>query len=213
MVPTFDVILGLVVVGVSIIVAIAGWITWQNCTRPLRLMTFYVTYVAVSNFVAVYLAFRGMRNLFIFHLFILIAIPFLVYIFSTLLTGFPRAVARFLTPLIIIAHIVSLLGSNRSLSEVPARGLALASVLVTFLALYSLFELLRAASKESIFFDERYWISMGSFIYFAGNAFVYSSILGEISINTWRFHNLIHIVSFLMYFGGYVWKRPAFSYS
>ncbi len=200
-------------VGVSLLVAAAGWLTWSNCTRSLQLLTVYVSYVAASNLVAVYLAFQGTRNLFLFHLFILVAIPFLIFIFSDFLTGYPKILTKIIIPLIIISNIALYLGSNESSPDPPVIGLAISSVLVTFIALYSLFDVLRSLPKKSIFYDERYWISMGSFIYFSGNAFVYSTILGEISINTWRFHNVIHIVSFIIYFGGYLWKRPVFSFS
>ena len=210
---TSDLILVYMATGVSVLPAVAGWVTWQKSTRPLRLLTIYVSYVGISNFTGVYLSHQGIRNLFLLHLYVLIAIPFLVYIFSELHTGLPRSITRGLIPVIIIIYVAASFGNNEPFSNPPVRSLAIASLLVTFIALYSLFDLLRSPSRESIFSDEKYWISMGSFIYFAGNAFVYSSILDEISINTWTFHNTIHIVSFLMYFGGYKWKRPAFSYS
>ena len=210
---TFDLILGFIATGISILPAVAGWVTWQKCSRPLRLLTIYVSYIGISNFIAAFLGYHGIRNIFLFHLYILFAIPFLVYIFSEIHTGLARRITRGFIPVIIIIYVAASFGNNESISNPPVRSLAISSVLVTLITLYSLFDLLRSPSRESIFSDERYWISMGSFIYFAGNAFVYSSILDEISINTWTFHNTIHIVSFLMYFGGYKWKRPAFSYS
>ena len=210
---TFGLILGIIAAGMTTLPAVAGWVTWQNCTRPLRLLTVYTSYVAISNIAGVYLAFQGIRNLFLLHLFVLIAIPYLVYLFSEFYVDRTKRIIRSLIPAIITIYLAAYLGYDGSFPAPPVRSLAIASVLVTFTALYSLYDLLRSPLKESIFSDERYWISMGSFIYFAGNAFVFSSILGEISINTWVFHNTIHIVSFLIYFGGYKWKRPAFSYS
>lgn len=209
----FDLILGFIATGIPILPAAIGWVTWQKCSRPLHLLTIYVSYVGFSNFTGAYLGYHGIRNLFLLHIYILIAIPFLVFIFSELQTGLPRRVTRGFIPAIIVVYAAASFGSNESISIPPARSLAVVSVLVTLLALYSLFDLLRSPSRESIFSDERYWISIGSFIYFAGNAFVFSSILDEISISTWIFHNIIHIVSYFLYFGGYLWKRPAFSYS
>jgi len=210
---TFDVIIGIAATGTTLLPAVAGWVTWQNCTRPLRLLTIYATYITISNFTGIYLALQGIRNLFLLHLFVLIAIPYLVFVFSEIQTGLSRRITRGLISVIFAIYFATLFGYEGSFSSPPVQSLAIASVLVTLIALYSLYDLLSSPSRGSIFSDERYWISMGSFIYFAGNAFVYSSILGEISINTWVFHNTIHIVSFLMYFGGYKWKRPAFSYS
>lgn len=210
---TFDLIIGVFAVSISVLLASLGWVTWRNSTQPLRLLTIYATYVGISNLLATYLAFNGIHNLFLLHLYNLIAIPFLVYVFSDILSGLPKKITLGFMPAIILVYTISFFANNETLSKPPVLSLGIASILLTLIALYSLFDLLRSPSRESIFSDERYWISIGSFIYFAGNAFVYSSILGEISINTWVFHNTIHIVSFLMYFGGYKWKRPAFSYS
>ena len=177
------------------------------------MFTIYASYIGISNIIGAYLGYHGIRNIFLLHVFILIAIPFLVYVFSEMQTGLPRLITRGLIPVIIIIYVAAYFGNNGSLSNPPVRSLAIASILVTLIALYSLFDLLRTPSRESIFSDERYWISIGTFVYFAGNAFVYSSILGDISIKTWIYHNVIHISSFIIYFGGYLWKRPAFSYS
>ena len=210
---SFDLIIGIITIGASVLLAVVGWVTWRKSTRPLQLLTIYVIYVAISHLIGTYLAFHGIRNLFMLHLYVLIAIPFLVYVFSEIQNGLPKRITRGLIPVIFVIYVAESFGNDGSFSDPPIRSLATASILVTLIALYSLFDLLRAPSRESIFSDERYWISMGSFIYFAGNAFVYSSILGEISINTWIFHNVIHIVSFTIYFGGYLWKRPVFSFS
>ena len=131
----------------------------------------------------------------------------LAWMFSYFFQGIWVRIARYSIPvyaaiyaLMIVLKIESVEGPDVKYS------LGLSSLLVVVFSLYTLYLLLQSKSGV-VSRDYRFWIAIGSLVYFATNIVIFSIMSDEIILAMWVIPNSFLVISYLLYFKGYLCLR------
>ncbi len=143
----------------------------------------------------------------LFHLYAPIAYALLALLFSYWHEGRPARYMRLTIPLFIIAYLALLASGYEDLGLPNKYTLTMMSILIAVITLYTLLSISRGQSTIPIYWDERYWVSFGAFIYYSGNILVFSGIPQFITPSIWLIHNILAIVGNFFYLGAYLCLR------
>ncbi|MEE9464049.1 MAG: hypothetical protein V3W14_00560, partial [Candidatus Neomarinimicrobiota bacterium] len=177
--------------------------------------TILVIYIFISNVASIVTAQLGIHNLFLFTTYAVVAFPAVAVIYSYWMS---KRYQQYLIYRIVPVHFslnILILSLGQAYVEAPeAVSLAFTSLLLVVLSFYILLSLLRNPPPHPAYRDERFWVALGIFVYYTGNAFVYAGVLSGITIEIWRIHNLLNFGAFLCYIIGYLCiPRPRTSLS
>lgn len=147
----------------------------------------------------------GMTNIPLFHLYPLISLGLLSFIYQfTLRLFFPR----WLIPVLTISLIIFSLFNSlfiQSIFEFSSNTLSLVSVLLVFYALSYFYKLLSRPPKPYLELNPMFWINCGVITYYSGSfiIFMYSNYMLPKSIEAqrilWGLHALFNIFNYLLY--------------
>ena len=131
----------------------------------------------------------------------------LAWMFSYFFKGIWVQIARYSIPVYAAIYALMLILKIESIKGPDAKySLGLLSLLVVVFSLYTLYLLIRSKSAV-ISRDYRFWIAMGSLVYFATNIVIFSIMSDEIILALWVIPNSFLIISYLLYFKGYLCLR------
>ncbi len=190
----------------SLLAAGVGIAKWHISTRPMRLLTLFILYSALSTIVSIALATRNIQNLFLLHIYTLLAYSALALIFSYWHRDKLRQYIRLSIPAYVVFYLLLLRFGYENLSMPASFSLSVISVLLTLVSLYTLFSVIRDSTIFS-YHDERFWVSVGTLFIFTTTAVIYSGVSSGITIDVWIIHNILCTTGYLCYFGGYQWTR------
>ena len=179
---------------------------WNISALPMRLLTLFISYSALGAIVGITFAIRNIRNLFLTHIYALVAYSAVVFIFSCWYEDKLRHYIRLSIPAYIMFYLLLLRLGYEHLDMPASISLVVMSAVVSFLSLYTLFSVLKSSTILP-FYDERFWVSIGSLFVFTSNVVIYSGIKSGITIDIWITHNNLNVIGYLCYFGGYLWTR------
>ncbi len=190
----------------SLLAAGKGVAKWHISTRPMRLLTLFILYAALSNSVGIVLAKVNIQNLFLLHIYALFAYSAMALVFSYWRKDKLRQYIRLSIPAYLTFYLLLLMIGYEDINKPPFLCLLVMSVLITFISLYTLFFVLQD-SAISVHRDERFWVSIATLLIFSSNVVIYSGVSSGITIDIWIIHNIFSAIGYLCYFGGYQWTR------
>lgn len=185
----------------------AGFILWRKSDRSMRLLTILLLYGLLNSLALVYLALQNTNNMFLVHLYILISYLFIALLFSYWLNHLPALLIRWSILAFIILYIIMVFLGYEDLTLPNEFSMSIRSILVAFITFYALYFTLRDHSDFPIYHDERFWISIGTFITCSGAALVYAAIPVYITYPLWLIHCILVIIGNIAYFAGYLCLR------
>ena len=184
-----------------------GLFKWHASPLPLRLITIYFLYALLSNTILIILTNMSIRNIFMFHIGILVIYPLLGLAFSQWQSGFIQRLMLWSIPIFVAYYLFLLVLGLEGIHKPPAATLSTMSLLLIVISLCTLRVCLGDSVVHPVYRDERFWIATGTFLSFGSTAFIYSGILHGITMDIWPFHNILHTLGNLCYFAGYLWMR------
>ena len=189
-----------------ILASIAGLIRWHDSSFPLRILTILLLFSVLTGTLSIVLGMRGIRNIFIVHLYLLIAYPLLIFLFGAWHSNKTQTYMRLTIPTFGLSYILFQTVGPEDFQNPPAYSLTIMSILVTVIALYTMYSILKHPPQSiPIYRDQRLWISVGALIYYSSNTLVYSSILPAIVPDVWAIHNILEAIGNTCFLGGFIW--------
>lgn len=184
----------------------AGLVKWRSASRPMRLLTVLLLYTTLSDIFSVTLALRPTSNIFLFHAGIMVFYPILALLFSYWHSRRPKRLLRWSIPIFIAAVLLLFVLGYETLDMPPVYSLGVMSILLAIISLYTLYTLMQSNSTP-VYRDERLWVSLGVFVSFVSTTFIYSGIVGGVTIDIWIAHNMIHTIGNFCYLAGFLWMQ------
>lgn len=163
-----------------------------------------LTYVLVSDVVSIVLALNSVENIFLFHIYLVVAYPSIAVLFSLWHSGNTRQTMRWSIPFFLVAYLLFLVFGDGNLERPPGHSLALMSIFCTGLALYTLIGLATSSSTNLVYKDERFWVSFGIILSYGVTSMIYSGIRGGVTRDLWILHNSIQTIGNFCFLGGYL---------
>ncbi len=184
----------------------AGLVKWRIASRPMRLLTVLLLCVVLIDIFTVILALRSINNIFLFHASIIVSYPILALLFSYWHSRRTKRILRWSIPIFIAAVLLLFVLGYETLEMPPAHSLAVMSILLAIISLYTLYTLMQSGSSP-VYRDERLWVSLGVFISYVSTTLIYSGIMDGITDDLWIAHNMIHTIGNLCYLAGFSWMQ------
>lgn len=185
----------------------AGLKWWRLSPGPIKVLTGLLIYQTAANSMELALALNGKSNMILFRAYWPITYGMLAWMFSYFFQGIWVQVARYSIPVYAAVYALMMILRIESIEGPDVKySLGLLSLLVVVFSLYTLYLLLR--SKSAVMSrDYRFWIAMGSLVYFATNIVIFSTMSREIILAMWVIPNSFLAISYLLYFKGYLCLR------
>lgn len=169
----------------------------------MKILLIFLTIAGLIGIIVTSLAFYKINNMWLFHIYTLLETSLLLFVFSY---WQKKYVLRNRLRLIILVFALIWIGAKlylESFSRLDSYTASLECVLLVGVSAYTLFNL-NNENVNTLFRDQRFWVSSAVLFYFAGNAMTFS--LGNI-FNTWLIHSVLNIFANLLYTGGFIFQR------
>lgn len=145
--------------------------------------------------------------MFLIHLYTLISYLLIALLFSYWHAARPARIMRLSIPLFFIIYVILFTLGYEELQLPSKYSLSIMSVLVAFIALYTIYATLGDQFDLPAYRNERFWVSFGAFINYPGNVLVYAAIPVFITLALWQIQWVLSIISNILYFGAYLCLR------
>ena len=186
---------------------IAGLLLWKKLSRPMRLLVILLIYGLLNSVVLVVLALQNINNIFLLHLYTLASYLLIALLFSYWLSRLPSKLVRLSIPAFFSLYIILILLGYEDLTLPNVHSRSIRSILIAGITLYTLYFSLRDHIDYPVYQDERFWISIGTFISYSGTALVYAAIPVHITKALWLIHSFLAIMGNFFYLIGYLCLR------
>lgn len=158
------------------------FLSWKKHLTPLRIISVFILFTLVLEFVAKYYHWQGKNNLFLFHLFTTGETIFLFLYFRA--TYEKIQVKRILETVLLLFLALSVwnIVNREPLNVYPSTQRYTECILMMVLSIYFFVELFQKSQVTNLIHYPHYWLVSGFLLYFAGTFFL--NIVGEIAITT-----------------------------
>ena len=140
----------------------------------------------------------------LFHLYTLVSFLLIVLLFSYWQQPRAARYMRLSIPIFFIIYILLSVLGYENFQTANKYSLSIQGIFIAFISLYTLYDTLRHHIDYPVHRDERFWVSFGVFINYAGNVLVYAAIPIFITPALWLIHDMVVIIGSILYFGAYL---------
>ncbi|MCC6372429.1 MAG: hypothetical protein IT236_15600 [Bacteroidia bacterium] len=195
-----------------------GYALWlyKKLENELRVFSWFLFITGVIQFVALLLALKGINNMPLLHIYVLLSFIFLALFYKSVLQEFIDG--RIILFLALLFGLYTCFNSVfiQSVFTFNSKALTIESILVIILSISTYVFFLNSVMKESKrdLTTSLNWINSGLFIYYTSNLLIYyfgNVITGQLSktmnLYAWVLHSFFSVIMYTCFFIG-LWKRP-----
>ncbi len=181
-----------------------GLAFWRNSSLSMKLLTMLLVVDTVFTIAMSVLMLYRINNLFLMHIYSILAYGFIALLFSYWHSAFPKRLMRLSIPLLLVLYFLFLGVGVEVLNKPNKHTLALIGMLVAVITLYTLYSTASEEDEIPIHQQEKFWVSIGFFLSFSVTAIAAASIPVHITRQLWYLTTGLISVSYLLYLKGFL---------
>ncbi len=182
----------------------SGLAFWRNSSLSLKLLTTLLVVDAVFTIAMFVLMLYRINNLFLMHIYSILAYGFIALLFSYWHSALPRRLIRLSIPFLLALYFLFLGVGVEVIDKPNKHTLSLIGMLVAVITLYTLYSTVSEEDEIPIHQQEKFWVSIGFFLSFSAAAVAAASIPVHFTRQLWYLTSGLISVSYLLYFKGFL---------